>query len=248
MKKVFFLFFCTLFLASFAQAQGLQIINPADGAILNGSFTTVSGNPASADISKSLWVKNLSGSTLAIKVTRIELAIVSGTDNATCWDFCPPQIAAGSQPVQVSVTVSLADSAQENSFAGHLYPNNNSGCSHYRYIFSDSTAGVIDSVDIYFSHGAVCVTSVEELAEIGQSLQLFPNPAQEQLNIDLGQSIEKGELFISNSLGQIVYRQNLQGTANVLQVPLKDLDNGIYSITIIADKKRLATQRFQVLK
>ena len=78
-------------------AQDIKIINPGSSNAVNGSYVSVVSSESNPDIYKSFWVVNQTATTKTIKVRRVEVTFVNGTDNATCWDVCPPPMDAGSQ-------------------------------------------------------------------------------------------------------------------------------------------------------
>ena len=56
--------------------------------------------------------------------------------------------------------------------------------------------------------------------------QVFPNPAKEVLNIDLGNS-DNASVMIVNAVGQVVYSQNELVKSHV-QIDVQSIEKGIY--------------------
>jgi len=247
MKKALLSLCIVLFIYFSGFSQGLKIIDQGT-IVVNGTSLYVNGTSSTSDMSKNVWIQNISGQTLDIKVTRKEITFVPGTLNATCWEICPPSDTAGVYPELVSsTTVTMADSAIEYSFSGHLYPERNSGCSHYRYIFFGVGTNITDSVDVFFSHGQNCATSVNQIeGEI--SFDVFPNPATEKISISLNENINNGELIITNLLGIVVSRRNITELVTNNEISLSGLSNGIYIVSLISDNKKLTSKRIQVLR
>ena len=67
-------------------------------------------------------------------------------------------------------------------------------------------------------------------------LYVYPNPAQENINIVLGAQYEKIELCMTNLSGQIIYSQEYQHK-NMINLSLEELPAGIYFMVIIADEE-----------
>ena len=72
-------------------------------------------------------------------------------------------------------------------------------------------------------------------------LQLFPNPATNQLTIALGSNNQKVEVTIADITGKIIYTATASETKNI-EVSTKDFPAGIYAVQItsadfIATKK-----------
>jgi hypothetical protein len=231
-----------------ASAQSFQIINQGT-QIVNGTSLQVSGSSSTFDISKNLWIRNVSGQTLDVKVKRIEINVAPGTLNATCWDICPPSDTAGDAVELISsTTVNMADSAIDYSFSAHIYPERVSGCSHFRYIFYGVGTAFQDSVDIFFSHGQTCAplsTTAVESSKI--SFDIYPNPASDFINIDLSKELNNAELMITNPLGSLVKRIRLDALNNK-SLSISDLENGIYFISIINEEKQISTRKLQVAR
>lgn len=228
-------------------SQGFKIIDQGS-IVVNGTSLYVNGTSSSPDLNKNVWVQNVSGQTLDVKVTRKEISFVPGTLNATCWGICPPSDTAGVYPELISsTTVTMADSAIEYSFSGHLYPERNSGCSHYRYIFFGVGTNIADSVDVFFSHGQNCATSVNQI-ENEISFYIFPNPATDKISLNLSENISNGEILITNVLGMVVSRRNVSEFITNNEISLSGLANGFYFVTLVSDNKKLLTKRFQVLR
>ena len=64
-----------------------------------------------------------------------------------------------------------------------------------------------------------------------QSLNLYPNPVTDVLNINT--ELNENKLVrITNNLGQVVLTQNFNSNQQLLQVDLSALSKGIYTVTI----------------
>lgn len=247
MKKAYTLIFSVV-LSLLSHSQDIRIVDQSTTTV-NGSYIYVVDSPSTVDISHNLWVENNSGQTLDIKVKRVEIAIVNGTENATCWVLCPPAIASGSNPEQISAnTVTLDDGDFDYSFSAHLYPEGISGCSHYRYIFYDEAKDISDSVDIYFNHGESCnqVASMEDENEV--SLNIYPNPASDVLNLKIVGNTTSTTVTITNILGSTVFDEKLSPRTEQHELPLADFESGLYFVTLKQNNKAVITKKIQVVR
>jgi hypothetical protein len=88
-----------------------------------------------------------------------------------------------------------------------------------------------------------CVTynSVGLNENISQSISVYPNPTQGNLVINLGNGFESGILQITNSIGQVVYVQEIDGI-QTLDLNLEQA-NGIYMVTIFSNGEVVASTR-----
>ncbi len=232
-------------------AQDLRIISKGTTTV-NGGDVAVPGAASDADISENLWVENNTSDTLVVRVTTYEIDVAAGTRNATCWGVCPPADTSGQNPIRTSDPITINPSAIEYSFAGHLYPDGVSGCSHFRYVFEGVSPGgttYIDSVDYYVNHGVACSTVGVESVENKQNFfKVFPNPAKEYVNIQFSADVQATEIMITNVLGQVVKTQFVNAATNTLEIPVNDLSAGIYFVSAILENEQRVTERIQVHK
>lgn len=93
--------------------------------------------------------------------------------------------------------------------------------------------------DVYSTSGSDCawidnvvfppttvITNVETVTE--QNVNVFPNPATDIINIELGESTS--DIMIYNSLGQVV--RHLVGMTGNVQMNIADLNAGMYFISV----------------
>jgi hypothetical protein len=234
-------------------AQDMKLIYRGNTTV-NGDYVYVIGSATDLDISENLWVENTTSDTLDIEVTTYELDVVTGTLNATCWEICPPADTSGQNPIRVSPNVvRLNPAGIDYSFAGHLYPENTAGCSHFRYVFegTSTTSGAVyrDSVDYYVNHGVACsAVGVESIENNQNFFKVFPNPAKEYVNILFSNEVEATEIVITNVLGQVVKTQMLNAATNNIELSVQDLSAGIYFVSAILNNEQRVTERIQVSK
>lgn len=80
------------------------------------------------------------------------------------------------------------------------------------------------------------------------AISLFPNPAKDILNINLGQKIaKKVSVHIMDALGKLYVERNFEKLEdNVLQIPIQELNNGLYHISIKMDNQPILTKKLIV--
>jgi hypothetical protein len=90
---------------------------------------------------------------------------------------------------------------------------------------------------------SACITynSVGLNENSSQSISVYPNPTQGNFVINLGNGFESGILQITNSIGQVVYVQEIDG-AQTLDLNLEQA-NGIYMVTIFSNGEVVASTR-----
>lgn len=251
MKKIYLLLISSL-MVSLANAQ-IMIIEPGGSTDLNGSTIEVTDVPSASDMEAVLYIVNSSSSSLTLTCTRTEVDGQAGTDNATCWQICPPSMATGSKQIY---TVNLSGTNLEESaaagdtitsFVGHYYPNGIDGCSLFRYDWNDATTGTsYGHVYVRFIHlsSGTCTASEEEIAV---DFDLYPNPANENLNVQLTEAYSKDfNVRVVDVLGKVVMNTRLAAGSVYTTIPTLSLTEGVYFVTFNSDNDTLLTKKIVV--
>ena len=106
----------------------------------------------------------------------------------------------------------------------------------------DTELPVEPSPNFMFYIGApVDPTNNDDLEEIN-SLNVFPNPAQDVLNVEMDVvDAEQATITLSNTLGQVVYSSNILNVSNVKfqSIDTQAFDSGTYFLQIATDKEQL---------
>jgi hypothetical protein len=88
---------------------------------------------------------------------------------------------------------------------------------------------------------------LEEL--LGNSLQIYPNPAADYTTVEFSNAgKEKTTLKITDLHGKTVWKQQSKWNQNEVIVPLKDLQNGVYIISVMNGNKTIASKNLIVQK
>lgn len=66
-------------------------------------------------------------------------------------------------------------------------------------------------------------------------IQLFPNPAQEKIQLQFGQDFETGHLEIFDAQGRLVKQQNLMPHTRRVQLDINELPTGFYLVKVETD-------------
>ncbi|NJC26941.1 T9SS type A sorting domain-containing protein [Neolewinella antarctica] len=74
----------------------------------------------------------------------------------------------------------------------------------------------------------------------GEALQVFPNPANESLNLRIGDAEGTFQAVVTDQMGRRVIERNV---ANVGTLDLGSLASGVYQVTVIGERTKL-TRRF----
>ena len=91
----------------------------------------------------------------------------------------------------------------------------------------------------------VFLTAVNNKNIFVEKFSLFPNPANEKLNIDVVFNFNrKSTLKIFNTVGQVVYTEQLQGKNFSTIISLQQFPKGIYQLSIFTEDGKVITQSF----
>ena len=81
-----------------------------------------------------------------------------------------------------------------------------------------------------------------------ERIQVFPNPAQEQINVRFP---ERGlgvtaELLLYNSYGQMVFKQEIESTPDLLSIRASGFSKGVYFLYVKTEHHQLYHQKIVV--
>lgn len=83
-------------------------------------------------------------------------------------------------------------------------------------------------------------SSVESIQNIDElEVKIYPNPVDNELNIELGPTVETGylHLSISDVNGRIAFEKEFKGIQGTLQIPTKHLAPGVYMLNLKNSKE-----------
>ncbi len=107
------------------------------------------------------------------------------------------------------------------SDAFNLFDNNSSG-DIFVLKLSQPTAGMVENDNT-------------------TNIKIYPNPTNNSVNIDIQKQIDKVNIEIYNSIGELIAKQSLVKGQNIIE--LSNQANGLYFIKVISENKIIATPR-----
>jgi len=84
-------------------------------------------------------------------------------------------------------------------------------------------------IDIYTAQLGVS-NSINEPGNTSDKMIIYPNPAEEKINIELKGNNKGGVLNIYNQLGQILYSKSISANEDFLFLNVSELNTGIYTV------------------
>lgn len=246
MKKLY----TTLFVLAgftFVNAQSLEI-RDTTGAVMNGTTIEYYGNASDFELkSEYLNVYNTSGSNVTVRCKRTEISPVAGTKTALCWTLCSIDYLAGVQPTLVApgAAQTIVPGDFKSIYVLHYKPEGNGGTSTYRIVFYN-VSNPNDSAYFYAEFNATLSVTETNLNKPA-SINAFPNPATNNVTIDIENFSDKGTIRITDALGVVVKVAEFN-SADQVKFQVSDLRSGVYFYTLYSDKKALLTRRLAITR
>lgn len=190
-------------------------------------------------------IENVGSSTIAVKVRRITVDTVPGTQNYFCWEQCYIP------STNVSPTAMIMTPGQQiDQFYADYKPNGNAGVSVLTYCFYD-VDNEADSVcaTVRFHASAVGIQDVFRGNESGIS-ESYPNPAKSVANINYALRLgwKQADLTVYSMLGSQVKKVKLKENQGTYKLDVSTLPSGMYFYTLEVDGKAIGTKKMLVTK
>jgi hypothetical protein len=210
-------------------SQSLQIFYDGNPVAGNGTIQVVC-DPATTVVTAYIACKNISTMSISTKTKKIIHAgdTLTGTNNYFCWGACFPPF------VYVSPIALMIDpGATNNDFYADYEPKNIPGTSKITYVFFDEN-NTTDSASVTVEWKASPTGIGQELLSKIHFSDAYPNPASRIANIDyeLPQGLENTSIIITNLLGAKVREIMVSHQNGRIEIPVADLENGIYFYTL----------------
>ncbi|MCF8218012.1 MAG: T9SS type A sorting domain-containing protein [Bacteroidales bacterium] len=241
MKRIILFFSFLILTTSIAVAQSLSLSNNGD-AISNGDEINFFGDSTSNNtIYSYIDVTNNTGNDLDVLVKKVELSLVSGSENTFCWGVCfTPSTYVSPSAVTISANSTTSD------FYGEYMPKGNLGESKIMYVFYPEN-DENDSVAVVVNYNATPV-GIEENSFKPDLADAYPNPADNKVffKYDMQEPVNNAKIIIRNMIGSIVKEQRLTQQAGKVSFETYDLNEGIYFYSYIIDDETYVTRKLIV--
>jgi Secretion system C-terminal sorting domain len=94
---------------------------------------------------------------------------------------------------------------------------------------------------------SITVAASPSPSQRGESVRLFPNPAQERTRLVWDEPLRTAaSIYITNSIGQVVKSIVVEKGFTYQEIEVKDLPNGLYFVSIYENNHSLGSQKFVV--
>ena len=111
----------------------------------------------------------------------------------------------------------------------------------YNWVFKSGSAGACGRASVEVSADCGTTTDTKEL--VTNVIAVYPNPARDVVNINLGNiNVNNSIIELYSSVGQLVMFQNISSeSGNVIQLETTDIDGGLYFVKVLSEGKNYTT-------
>jgi hypothetical protein len=208
----------------------------------NGDTIVFTSTNNTATFAFPLSITNTSNQLVNVRVRKIELSIVPGSDNYFCnWTSCyTPSVFESPD----SLPMMPADTFKQ--FSCDYASNGHPGTSYVMYTFyNDSDHN--DSMSVVGKYMAGSPAAIDLSNNSYTVSNAYPNPAKNVLFIDYNFTNAKfASIEIHNILGSIVQHKSIGSLSGKAKIDVSNLKNGIYFYTIIIDNQKYISKKFIV--
>lgn len=242
MKKLsLFLFALVLSARLFCQDSFLEISEAVD---------TVYLTPQTSEVHLVWPVVNVSDTTYSISCRLEMIQSLAGSFHQFCWDtlYCSAFVNETTDMDGV-LTMEPGDTGE---FSAKYRPNNMAGLSIVKYCWYDEFNGQSKYCrTIVFCSTEECSQisiGTSELSAMPTTLSLFPNPAKDEIKLDLS-NMTKGniKLNVLDPNLNTIYSSSYRNFEGVISIPCMDWSSGVYFIFIEDNRGNLKMSRVTVI-
>lgn len=239
--KLLFTLVLSAGISLFISAQSIQLIKNGS-PITSGSTQLVLGDTTVTPLVFHIDVKNIASSTKRIMVKKYDVTLLGMAESYFCWAQCYPNFVYTSLEA-----IGLTPGQTTSNFSGDLDHYLALGTHRVCYTFYDSL-NVNDSASVCVDFRVTGVGINDINAVNVQLSNAFPNPAKNATSFRYVMSDYKSGSYaaVYNMVGSIIATIPVMSKEGLLQIPVSELQNGLYFFTIVVDGKNTSTRKFTV--
>lgn len=239
MKKITLLIAFTAFNIGL-YAQSLTLSYP--GGIINNGDTVDFITDVNTEIlpgEKLLFVHNTGTATAEVTCKKEVLDTIEGTKNSFCWGQCyPDDVYEPSTIVYIAAGDSICDAS---GFSGEYKPNGIEGNTYMKYYFTNTVNH--DQITVVIKYQALPV-SVNSYTQNPNKLNVSPNPASNQVNVDYAfNNSSNNSIVVKNLIGATVYSSDGVSSSGKHSINTTDFTDGIYFVTFLSNTVPQSTKK-----
>lgn len=223
--------------------QSIEIVDVNDmNTDISGTTVEVVGDKNDQTIYKDMRIVNTGDSEIIVKYKRIRDyssgALDQICDNSLCYDADDSYTYTSPAPNPIA-------SGDQSIFKPQIVPNGMESCAVNKYYVISDFGVIYDSITVvYRTTNAECNLSIKNENK-KQEFNIFPNPAQNTINIK-GESLKNGGTIVFlDALGKEVKRTLVNNVEN--NISISELKRGVYFVNIYSqDGVKSKVQRLVV--
>jgi len=239
--------FCLLMICSCETlfCQSLKISH--NGNDLTNKEVTIEGNATDDELGLFPVITNTDDKAVQVKVRKIEISIVQGTQNAFCFGVCyAPYVYESSFPCAIAAGKSTKDSL----FAVAYIPNGFAGKSVIKYEIFDISDPENNKVSVTVDFICSPGTGIERNFAGNKDIRVYPDPCSgDRINFRLSAygTGNTGKIFIYSSLGNVVDVISSTGLPGSFSAEVGDYPGGIYYYSLQYNTKQIFSGKFIIV-
>ncbi len=227
------------FTLSVSMSQSIQVLDIGGNDVSSSEVNVWGDSSYYTQISLPLDIKNISGTTIDVKVKKIETSVLPGSSNYFCFNgYC---YLSG---VYVSPSfVTIDADAKDTTFSGDYKPKGNLGVSIITYVFFREDEPD-DSAYVVVQYHATPAGINQYSNKIFEISAPYPNPASSHIYFNYCfPENSKAEFILSDIAGNIIKEIPVNNIHGTLEIPTDELSNGMYFYSFYLDGKLLMTKK-----
>ncbi len=240
-----------------------------EGQNITGDTLVVNGLSSTNDLKSLAYIRNNENTEAMVQIVRYELKSVSGTANYYCYGMgCAGQMDGGkvfqhpsqseldngqsqfkTKLAQATDTTTIGFNKKFAELSAHYLPNGNAGTSIYKFVFYDEKTKQ-DSTHMFIKCIAEDVSTTGREYDKSLSFQLFPNPANEVVNIVWNKAeVRKNDILaiqIHDIFGRIIKTNSIHYAEHKSTIETRNLQSGIYFSSLLLNGEIIQTKKMVV--
>ena len=210
--------------------------DPGDG-LFNGYFTDAAGNHQRLIMNATIWLATPSG---VVPVEFISVSgIASGKNDLISWE-------ANETGTGIIYNIQRSENGRDFYTVGTTAGHGNTP--HASYSYTDNTiqaspefyrVSSTDNTGRSLSSSVISIRSAEDI-----SLKLYPNPAEDRLQVDHDKIPAGAAWQITDISGRIVFVETVTNSSFHTTIPVKNLFPGKYTLRLIKNNSIIVSGSF----
>lgn len=234
MKKIFYLLLGAMIAIAPSMTAQVNIVVAPDSVFVSLPATEFEINLPS-------YITNSTGSTVAIRWTRVVEQLPLGWDHA----FCDKNLCYFGS---VNSKVFELENGEEGLLKPIFYPKGIPGIGVMRLYYNSETPGISWADTAVYVGEATGISGTVE-AKLVRDVAVFPSPAQEVLHVVTADENLQGQWRITDVTGKVWKHSDPKNTAIAGQISVTQLPVGLYFLNVLTlDGKHAVAKRFVVLR